>query len=621
MTFPTPPVWAADPAVRRALDVATLALGATSSDLSSDLSSDRGTGLGHDPVRGAPGCLSVPVPLPGAEHLRLVVTGAADRRFTAADAELAGAVAEVVAALLGRGRRERVEALVSGFGRISLTMRDVQALLAGAIRTLADMLATPRGLVTRRSDLPGVVVVEFIHGPVEVLAGEEYAEDELARAAGAPVCLSLDLLVGGTVWGRLQLLDPSPRTFAPPLLEAARTVAGILSATLQREANARRLRDTARVLQQALLPAQLPAIPGIETAARYLPAQGDRVGGDWYDVLELPHGAVGLVMGDVEGHDVTAAALMGQIRNVVRAYATDGHPPAEVMNRANRFLGQHTDRLATCCYLELHPSELTVTGVSAGHPWPLSVTPGGEVPPALTPGPPLGLDDATHYEEQTWILPAGATLLLVTDGLVAMAGDGTTPGTRALATTVRDLTGGSAEFLADALIARSPDAAPPRDDAALLVVRVLPDRDGAPPPPTDAPQGRQARRVFRPTPESVPAARRFARDILGGWDLAELAELADRALLAVSELMTNAVIHTASPILLTLRLVGGETLRIGVHDESDRFVTPRLAAEDDISGRGLAIVEMLSDDWGVEIAPGRSGKTVWCELGAKVPQA
>jgi anti-sigma regulatory factor (Ser/Thr protein kinase) len=155
--------------------------------------------------------------------------------------------------------------------------------------------------------------------------------------------------------------------------------------------------------------------------------------------------------------------------------------------------------------------------------------------------------------------------------------------------------------------------APPRDDAALLVVRVARRQDG---PGVVGAVGRQARRAFRPTPESVPASRRFARDILGGWNRTELA---DRALLAVSELMTNAVIHTASPILLTLRLTPDATLWVGVQDESDRFVAPRRAAEDDISGRGLAIVEMLSDRWGVEIAPGRSGKTVWFELGIPVP--
>lgn len=360
----------------------------------------------------------------------------------------------------------------------------------------------------------------------------------------------------------------------------------------------------ARALQHALLPPRLPEVAGLRCAARYLTAHGDAVGGDWYDAFQLPNGATGLVMGDVEGHSADAAAVMGQVRNALRAYAWDGHAPAEIMRKLNGLLHSFTDRLVTCCYAEVDPGTTVVTVVRAGHPPAIVVGPSGRAYQLGGPaGLPLGVDTEAVYEEHTHVLSADARLVMFTDGL-ADGERAVHPRMEALLTLLADHVDDEPEALADVLVGVDAPAAPLVDDAALLVVQFLGSQGSG--------SGRVAARSFQSTPAAAPIARHFLRDVLGDWCLDDLQEA---AALAVSELITNAVLHTAGTVRLTLRRLDDDRVWVGVTDDSDRMPTVHEAADDDIAGRGLAIVEHLADVWGVDPVPA-GGKSVWLVLSA-----
>jgi GAF domain-containing protein/anti-sigma regulatory factor (Ser/Thr protein kinase) len=595
-----------------------------------------------DPVEiGALG-VSVAVPVDGRPWGRLIVSDDEPRRFGLSDVAFVQQLAEVLAAALERERAEAARAWLADLGHYALHERDVELTMQRAVDVVTRVLEVPIGCVLRSDDpggpdpvTPLTMTMVQAWGPVGLQPGEQFPISAAVAAAhdtGVPLLvedwddvlfpiprdarsrnaasLSVPVTMDGAGWGRLVVVDNRPRRFTEEEVRTATAVAAILTAALERDRMVAGLRRTAQDLQQALLPAALPRMPGLEAEARYAPASGEHVGGDWYDLLALPQGGTGLVMGDVEGHDSTAAAVMGQVRNVLRAYAAEGHAPAGVMARVNRFVAQHSDRLVTCCYAELGPAEPTLTWVTAGHPPPLVLGADGEVVVLQSaPGLLLGFDPDAAYADTTTLLPPGATVLLVTDGLIDEDDGGAVrPGVDAFAERVRALAGRPLGELAGALGPTGPAGrGPARDDAALLAVRSLRAGPGGVPQAGDAP----AHRVFRPGAESTAAARRFVRDILAGWGLSVLEH---SATLAVSELVTNTVLHTASPIHVTLRRSGGGGLWIGVYDDSDRYVRYCRSAGDDISGRGLMIVDTLADSWGVTPTPDGSGKTVWLEL-------
>ncbi|HEY6795698.1 MAG TPA: SpoIIE family protein phosphatase [Kineosporiaceae bacterium] len=404
--------------------------------------------------------------------------------------------------------------------------------------------------------------------------------------------------------GALALRWPEPRERSDEEQVFLRTVAAQSTQAIERARMFENQATVAQALQRALLPTDLPDLPGVRSAARYLTAHGDAVGGDWYDLISLPDGRLAMVMGDVEGHSTAAAAIMGQARNVLRAYSTEGHNPAEVMRRLNQFVCTHTDRLITCCFAEIDPAERIVTAVSAGHPLPAVVDPAGHAEQLpVEVGPPLGVEALTHFAEHTSVLPPGGRLVMFTDGLV----EGPLAVYEGMNAFLRRLSLPAdvpPEDLADALVARPADAPPLPDDAALLILQVDPDAGVEPVP------GRAASRTFHATAAAAPAARHFLVDVLGAWGLAHLQDVVG---LAASELVTNAVLHTAGNAQVTVRCPDDGGLWIGVTDGSDRLPQLHHAAEEDISGRGLAIVDMISDDWGVDLHHD-GGKTVWIRL-------
>ena len=176
----------------------------------------------------------------------------------------------------------------------------------------------------------------------------------------------------------------------------------------------------AETLQRSLLPERLPPIEGVAIAARYLPgARGAAIGGDWYDVLERPDGRVALVVGDVVGHGLRAAASMGQLRNAFRAYGMVEASPAEVVARINRLVMSGVEQvMATVLYLVLDRESGEVACERRGHPPPLVIGPDGARFLEGGRSVPIGAADPAVFREATAILPPGASLLLYTDGLV-----------------------------------------------------------------------------------------------------------------------------------------------------------------------------------------------------------
>ena len=357
-------------------------------------------------------------------------------------------------------------------------------------------------------------------------------------------------------------------------------------------------RDLAVTLQRSLLPRALGVRAGLTAAARYLPgARGTQVGGDWYDLLEVG-GKVVLVVGDVMGRGVQAAAMMGQLRATVRAYAIEGHGPAGVLTRLDHVVLSLTGlHFTTCLVGVLDPVERSLCIASAGHLPPLVVGPdGGARLVELDPGLPLGVGGGT-FVEQSMQLEPGSLVVLYTDGLVesrhATVDDGLETLLRALAVPVT-----SAEQACDLALSAAGLDGEQDDDTAVLALLL----DPAEPAPGTL-------RLSLPTePTSAATARAAVRALLSGAALET-----DAAELLVSELVANAVRYAAtSNVLLRATLEGG-LLHVEVQDGSSLLPAPAAQpAWDSESGRGLLLVEAIADSWGVD--PVGGGKRLWFEL-------
>ena len=268
----------------------------------------------------------------------------------------------------------------------------------------------------------------------------------------------------------------------------------------------RRERTVAETLQRSMLPDRLPELPGAELAARFVPSEaGAQVGGDWYDAIPLPGGALGLVVGDVTGHDIKAASAMGQLRNALRAWSLVDPQPAALFDRLNEVLfafdAQH---MATCVYLRLPPppadgegdgDRRVVVGLgNAGHCPPVVVGPGGGV--RLLEGaacPPLGAVPGLRYTQQEHYVAPGSTVVLYTDGLVERKGEPLDEGLERLEAAAAEAAQGGPVgpgALCDLLLTRMLDGAP-ADDVALLAVAI--GADAACGPPAAAGPGAQER--------------------------------------------------------------------------------------------------------------------------------
>lgn len=241
----------------------------------------------------------------------------------------------------------------------------------------------------------------------------------ILRDAGVRRLLGVPVFADRGLIGVLHVGSFEPRDFGDEDIVALEGAAADVGKRLsERTADDGHL--AALALQRSLLPAAPPSISGLDIAVRYLPAEGD-LGGDWYDIFELPNGSVGLVMGDVEGHGLRAAVVMGRLRSALRAYALDHEDPAEVLHRLDRKLCYfETDISATVVYAVAEPPFDQIKVCNAGHPLPLLVLPGqvDAEPAPITANLLLGLDPERQRVTDTLAFPAGSALALYTDGLV-----------------------------------------------------------------------------------------------------------------------------------------------------------------------------------------------------------
>ncbi|MFF4014710.1 SpoIIE family protein phosphatase [Streptomyces sp. NPDC001843] len=369
--------------------------------------------------------------------------------------------------------------------------------------------------------------------------------------------------------------------------------------------NARRYtreHSMAVALQRSLLPRSLPAQSALEIAYRYLPAQAG-VGGDWFDVLPLSGARVAMVVGDVVGHGLHAAATMGRLRTAVHNFSALDLPPDELLALLDELVaridqdetpadGAAVVTGATCLYAVYDPVSRRCTVARAGHPPPALVRPDGSVDfPEVPAGPPLGLG-GLPFEAAELELPEGSRLVLYTDGLVEDRERDIDEGLELLRDALKRA-GDSPEDTCRAVLDRLP--ARPSDDVALIVARTRTlDAD------------RVAEWEVPSEPAAVSEVRAAVTRQLAEWELEDLAFTTE---LILSELVTNAIRYGRGPI--GVRLLRDRALICEVSDGSTTSPHLRYAATTDEGGRGLFLVAQLAERWGTRYTP--TGKIIWAE--------
>ncbi|MFI1801722.1 PAS domain S-box protein [Streptomyces sp. NPDC020379] len=424
--------------------------------------------------------------------------------------------------------------------------------------------------------------------------GEKVGHFEAVRMASNGDLLDVDITLG-------------------PTYDAGGTVVGAyaivrdISERKRAEAELTRLyeqqRHVALTLQRSLMGTP-PEVPGLHTASRYLPAtQGAGVGGDWFDLVPLGGGQVGILIGDVMGRGLEAAAVMGQLRSAANALARTGMPPGRLMQALDTIVADLPDQLVTCCYVVIAPDEGKMTICSAGHLPVLLATPGHDVRPMDAPvSVPLGVGDIPHRQAVVDVR-AGSTLALYTDGLVETPDTDIEQQIRTLAWVLQTAFESACglEAAADhALATLLPNTSGHNDDVTLLLVQL-------PPAPLAS-----ASTELPSEPGAAAAGRRFVAEALTTWNCSEAL---DDARLLTSEVLTNALSHAAGPIQLRVRR-SIDALTIEVTDHNPQPPQLRLTEEGDESGRGLLLVDALADSWGTR--PLDRGKTIWFTL--RLPQ-
>ncbi|MEN8649595.1 PAS domain S-box protein [Streptomyces sp. 21So2-11] len=490
--------------------------------------------------------------------------------------------------------------------------------LAAMVETCQDAIftQTPQGLITywntAAERLYGYTATEAIGRHVALLTPPEREQEVTALLERLRQAERIEHFetVRLTKDGRLidVELTLSPIRGPDGTVLASTTSARDITDRKQAEAERRTLyeqqRHIALTLQRSLMGVP-PPLPQLATAHRYLAsAQGSGVGGDWFDLIPLDANRTGIVVGDVMGRGLEAAAVMGQLRAAAHALAKTGMTPEHLMHALDAFVGDLPDQLVTCCYLILDPDQGEVTACSAGHLPVLLGAPGTPLRPLPTlVSVPLGVGGFPH-RQTTHLLTAGTTLALYTDGLVEQPDtdidtriEALTDALQSALTTTPSLES-AADHVLDTLL---PDADTHDDDVTLLLVHL----------PATTPLA-SASTELDAHPRAVATGRRFLTTTLHQWHCSE--ETVEAARLLTSELLTNAVRHARGPIGLHLYHAEAE-LTVEVTDRSPRLPHPRHAGPDAEDGRGLALVAALADTWGTHPHPG--GKTLWFTLALK----
>jgi PAS domain S-box-containing protein len=464
----------------------------------------------------------------------------------------------------------------------------------------ADALASGRSVISGPS--PRDVARWSAHDPVRAQNVVRYGFHSVMvvplRARGATL--------GVAIFVRHQRLA----AFDAGDLALAEEIVGRAAVCIDNARRYTREHATALALQRSLLQRRPPAQAAVQVATRYLPGRpGVAVGGDWSDVIALSGSRVGLVIGDVAGHGIRAAATMGRLRTAVRTLADIDLEPEELLTRLDDVVTRLADEdelapdasdvTATCLFAVYDPVTRRCAMARAGHPVPAVVIPGGSPEFLDLPaGPPLGVG-GVPFEETEIELPEGSLLVLYTDGLVESRDRDIDAGLAELGKALSELHGRpggppSPDAVCDGLItALIPGEA--REDAALLAARTC----------ALAP-GRIVSWDLPAEPAIVAEARARAARQAAAWGLEELAFTTE---LLVSELVTNAIRHARPPI--QLRMILDTVLSCEVSDASGAAPHHRRADRYDEGGRGLMLVARLATRWGTRHT--RAGKTIWAQ--------
>ncbi|MGW7402784.1 SpoIIE family protein phosphatase [Streptomyces sp. NPDC054833] len=393
-----------------------------------------------------------------------------------------------------------------------------------------------------------------------------------------------------------------PEPFDSDELALAEELAARAAVSIDNARRYTREHGMAVTLQRSLLPRSLPEQSALEIAYRYLPAQAG-VGGDWFDVLPLSGTRVALVVGDVVGHGLHAAATMGRLRTAVHNFTALDLPPDELLSLLDELVGRiDQDETpadgaaavtgATCLYAIYDPVARSCTVARAGHPPPAVIRPDGSVEfPEVPAGPPLGLG-GLPFETAELELAEGSRLVLYTDGLVEDRDRDIDEGLELLRTALEQ-SGDGPEDTCRAVLDLLPER--PGDDIALIVARTRVlglDRVAQWQVPSD--------------PAAVSEIRASVTRQLARWELEELTFTTE---LILSELVTNAIRYGRAPI--RVRLLLDRTLICEVSDCSTTSPHLRYATTTDEGGRGLFLVAQLAERWGTRYIPG--GKVIWAE--------
>jgi PAS domain S-box-containing protein len=497
-----------------------------------------------------------------------------------------------------RAEAERMAEVVSGMQALvdaALAHRSLDGILRDLVAQVRGVLDAGAATIYLSDESERLTVGASTPG--NHAGGEEFAarvaESREAMLARDDSLIGVPLLAEGEVTGVLVAGAEPPREFGDEDLTLLRLAAERVGLAIAHARVYEREHRIAETLQRSLLPDRLPDLPGLEVAARYLPAASEaEVGGDWYDVMPIAGGAVGLVMGDVAGKGLAGASMVGRLRSALRAYALEGHDAGRVVERLNRLLWKEAEesQMATMLYVIVDPAASTVRWVNAGHPPPLVIV-GGEV--RFLQGEasvPLGVLPFPTYQEVTATLEPGDALLLYTDGLVERPGEHLDDGLELLAASVREAPG-DPQGLLDHLLQTLVPSGGAADDVALLTLRNLPVPE-------------QFSAEFAAEPESLAPIRSMLRRWLAhaGADDLEIAEITT----ACGEAATNAIEHAGTSNGARFEVSGqreGAEIEIAVRDHGSW----RSEREDD-HGRGLELMRTLMDTVAVE--PGEQGTTV-----------
>ncbi|MCT2543069.1 SpoIIE family protein phosphatase/ATP-binding protein [Streptomyces atratus] len=423
--------------------------------------------------------------------------------------------------------------------------------------------------------------------------------------------ITVPLQARGVVLGMANFWrSEKPRPFEEDDLSLAEELVARAAVSIDNARRYTREHAMAVTLQRSLLPRALPEQSALDVAHRYLPAIYG-VSGDWFDVIPLPGSRVALVVGDVVGHGLHAAATMGRLRTAVHNFSTLDLPPDEILRHLDDLVGRIDQEEAestadtgitgaTCLYAIYDPVSHHCAMARAGHPPPALVRPDGSVSfPDLPAGPPLGLG-AMPFETAELEVAEGTQFVLYTDGLIEDRTRDIDVGIellrQALACHPDRSPEESCQAVLDALL---PDR--PKDDVALLIARaraIPPDHVADWDVPFD--------------PAAVAGMRASVAEQVDDWGLSELAFATE---LLLSELITNAIRYGSAPV--TVRLLYDRTLTCEVADSSSTSPHLRDAAAMDEGGRGLFLVAQLAERWGTRYTP--QGKVIWAEMSLPRP--